>query len=171
AVGAPMPFVFAGIGIEDDHASVAVAVSDIGFVGRRVHNDLSRLAEIGRVIASLALTDVANLEEKSSVLGELQDFGILLAVASDQNIALVVDGEAVVRLGPLKALTRTSPVPNKVTRLIELENGRGWYAAGCNGRVEGCALFIPRKRPCPVHYPDVILGVYGHADTHPEYPV
>ena len=46
----------------------------------------------------------ADLHEELAVLRELQDVRVGAAVAADPDVALVVDGDAVVRLGPLVAL-------------------------------------------------------------------
>ena len=52
-VGAPVPLVRAGVGVEDDDAPVPVAVRDIYFVGRRVGEDFRRLPEVLHVITAV----------------------------------------------------------------------------------------------------------------------
>ena len=55
AVGAPVPLVLAGIGVEHDHAVVAVAIGDVQFVGLRIDERLGRQPQILDVVAALAL--------------------------------------------------------------------------------------------------------------------
>ena len=73
AVGAPVPLVLAGIGVEDDHAMVAVAVGDIHFVGLPCRRTSWPGPEVLDIVAALALAGLADLHQEFSVLGELQD--------------------------------------------------------------------------------------------------
>src|SRR5579871_2884609 len=73
AIGAPMTLISAGIGVIHDHAPVAVTVGDIKLVGLGVHQRLGRQPEVGGVVASLALTGLADLHQEFAGLGKLQD--------------------------------------------------------------------------------------------------
>ena len=128
AVGAPVPLVLAGVGVEHDHAVVAVAVGDVQLVGLLVDEGLRRQPEIVDVVAALARLRLADLHQELPVLRELQHHvvverlraaGLALvllpvlsgrrlprrgrrraaAVAADPDVALVVDSDAVVRVG------------------------------------------------------------------------
>ena len=55
AVGAPVPLVLAGVGVEHDDAVVAVAVGDVQLVGLLVDEGLRRQPEVLDVVAALAL--------------------------------------------------------------------------------------------------------------------
>jgi hypothetical protein len=106
-----------------------------------------------------------DLHQEFSVLSELQDlivrigarltcfrssagtgflhFGIDgAAVPSNPHIALVVDRNSVVGVGPIVALARSAPVSNEVTFLIEFENGRGGHAAIRAGRIRVAICFL-----------------------------
>ena len=48
-----MAHAFARIGIEDDDAAIAVAVGDVGLVGRGIDEDLRRPPQMFRVVAVL----------------------------------------------------------------------------------------------------------------------
>ena len=65
-VGAPVPLVRAGVGVEDDDAPVPVAVGDIHFVGRRIGEDLRRLPEVLHVIAAVVDAVLPQLQQESS---------------------------------------------------------------------------------------------------------
>ena len=109
AVGAPVALHLAGVGVEHRHALVAVAVRHVGLVGLRIDPDLGDAAEILLIVAAGVLAGVADLQQELAVLGELQDVGVLLAVAADPDVALVVDVDAVVRLRPFVALAPGRP--------------------------------------------------------------
>ena len=103
AVGAPVALHLAGVGVEHRDALVEVAVGDIGLVGLGIDPDLGDAAEVLQVVAALVAAGVAHLHDELAIIGELQDLGILLAVAADPHIALVVDMDAMVGLRPLVA--------------------------------------------------------------------
>ena len=124
AVSAPIPFELAGIGVNHSHAFVQIAVRDVCLICFRVDKNLGNATEVLRVIAAARLAGVAELSDELAVLRELQHLGIVRAVSADPHVAFVVDRDAVIRFGPLVALSRTAPVADQVARLIELENRR-----------------------------------------------
>ena len=72
AVGAPVPLVLAGVGVEHDDAMVAVAVGDVQLVGLLVDEGLGRQPQIRDVVAALARSRLADLHQEFAVLRELQ---------------------------------------------------------------------------------------------------
>ena len=60
-VRAPMPLVFARVGVEHDDAVVAIAVSDVDLVRLLVDERLGRQPEILDVVAALALAGLPDL--------------------------------------------------------------------------------------------------------------
>src|SRR5688572_30800675 len=172
AVGAPVALVLAGIGVENDDAAIAVAVGDVGLVGRGIDEDLRRPPQMFRVVAAFVDALSADLQEELAVAGELQDVRVLLlVVAADPDVAFVIDREAMVVRGPLVAVPRTTPVPEQVACLIELEHGRRRRAAASHLWGDGRGLEIVVHGVRPVQDPDVILVVDRDADRHAEHPV
>ncbi len=55
AVGAPMPLVLAGIGVEHDHAMIPVAVGDIQLIGLGIDERLGGQPQILDIVAAFAL--------------------------------------------------------------------------------------------------------------------
>ena len=72
-----MAFVLTGVGVEDDHAMVAVAVGDIEFVSLAIDEHLGGAFEIFDIVAALAQAGLADLHQKLPVLREFQDFVVL----------------------------------------------------------------------------------------------
>src|SRR2546425_3811523 len=65
-----------------------------------------------------------DLHQELAVLREFQDLIVVIkravfapAVAADPHIALVIDGDAVVRIRPIVALARAAPVADEVALL------------------------------------------------------
>ena len=78
AEGAPHPLERAGVGVEHDHAPVAVAVGDEELVRLRVHERVRRLVEVLRVGVALALPGTADLHDELPGLRELEDLMVLV---------------------------------------------------------------------------------------------
>src|SRR5262249_48966451 len=112
---------------------------------------------------------MTELRQELAVLSEFQDVSVVRSIPADPDITLVINGDPVVRLRPFVALPRTAPVPDQVTGLIELENGRRLRATCAGLRISGG--FIRRERVGPMNNPDVVLSVNPHADGHPDVPV
>src|SRR6185436_5376849 len=109
-----------------------------------------------RLAARALLSD---LQQELAVLGELQDVGVGAAVAANPDVALVVDEDAVVAVGPFIALTRTAPVPQQVARLVELEDRRRARAAQLGGLLLDALFLVGERRGAAMHDPDVIVGI------------
>jgi len=88
AVGAPVAMVFAGCAIEDDDASVAVAVGDEHFVVARIHPDLRRTSHQRRVIASARLVVPADGHQDLASLAEFHR-EVALARVGPQEVVMV----------------------------------------------------------------------------------
>ena len=93
------------------------------------------------------------------------------AVAADPHVAFVVDGDAVVRIGPVVALARAAPVADQIAGLIELEHRRRRRAALRGRRIRGRVHFARLERAGAMNDPDVILRVDRDADRLAEDPV
>ena len=115
---------------------VEVAVGDVGFVGLRVDEDLGDAAEVVHVVAvgdGLAVHHaralLAELRHELAVARELQDVRVGTAVAADPHDALVIDDDAVVRVGPVGMQRRTAPAVHDVAGRIEGDHRRRRVAA------------------------------------------
>ncbi len=109
AVGAPEALDLAGVGVHHRDAPVAIAVGDEGFVGFRIDINLGHAPEIFRIAATGVLALVTGLQQELAILGELEDLGILGAVAAEPDVALVVHVDAMHGLRPFVALARATP--------------------------------------------------------------
>ena len=166
AVGAPVPAVLAGVGVEDDDAAVAVAVGHVDLVGFGIHPDAGGAPQVRGVVAAAALAGAADLQQELAVLGELQDVGVAGRVPADPDVTLVVDVDAVLALGPLVAVAGTAPRPQDVALGVELDDRR---------RGDAAHPFLPAlpgvEGQRPVEHPDVVVGVDVDARDLPEHPV
>src|SRR6185436_4874856 len=95
AVGTPVALVRAGVGVENDDATIAVAVGDEDFVRLRVHGDGGRPAQVFGAVAVDGDAALADLQQELSVARELQDLAVAGAVAGQPHFGLVVDRDAV----------------------------------------------------------------------------
>ena len=103
---------------------------------------------------------------------ELQDVRVLGVVAADPDVALVVDRDAVVRIGPLVPFARAAPVPHHVALRVELEHRRRRHAAVDRHLRVGRRLDLPGvERGGAVHDPDVVAVVHRYAYGRPDHPV
>ena len=89
AVGAPVPFVLAGLGVVNDDAMIAVTVGDVQFVGLPVDECLGRQPEIFDVVAAFALAGLADLHQELAVLGEFQDYAVVEVTLHAADLALI----------------------------------------------------------------------------------
>ena len=133
-VRAPVALVRARIGIEDGDAPVDVTVGDEHLVRLGVVSRLRRRGEVLRIVAPVALSEMANLEEEFSVLVELQDLRVAFAVAADPEVALRVDRQPVLVHRPLVAGARPSPSLEEPAVLVELHHEGRRHAAIGGGR-------------------------------------
>src|SRR6185369_17423151 len=94
-----------------------------------VERDLGDLVEREHVVAAGARVGEAELLDELAVLRELQDVAVLAAVAADEQVALGVGRDAVVRLRPLEALSRSAPRADEVALGVELDDRRRRHTA------------------------------------------
>jgi hypothetical protein len=161
----------AGLGIEHDHTAVAVAVGREDFLRGDVHRDVGRRSQpLGR-IAVVALPRLADLQDELAVHGELEELAVLLAVAGKPDEIVAVDEDAVLALGPLIALPRSTPVADQVAGLVEQQHRGSGDAAFCFRWILLGRAFARRERSRSMHDPDAIIFVGGNAGNLPEQPV
>ena len=112
-------------------ALVAVAVGDVGLVRLRVDEDLRDLAEVlGVVAAARSALACRTARGTCRRCVNFRMCAVVAAVAADPDVALVVDGDAVVRLAASRSpRPGPAPVADDVAVLIELEDGRRLRAA------------------------------------------
>src|SRR5580658_8362549 len=158
---------------------VPVAVGYIEFIGLRIDKDLGRLSEVFQVVAAFALTGLTDLHQKFAVLSEFEYRVILRAgaalrcpvVAANPYVALVIDGDPMVRNRPIEALPWTTPIPEKTTLLIELENRRRRYAAFGRRRAGRRVHLARLERARPVNNPNMVFRIGRYADRCTQNPV
>ncbi len=139
---------------------------------------------------------LANLQQEFAGLGELENLVVVktvhlfagfyffiltidraagalctTAVAAKPNVALVVDRDAVRRVGPIVTRARTAPVPDQVSLLIELQNRRRRRAALRDGWIGGGVLLAGFEGTDAVNDPDMTLQVGRNTDRLAENPV
>src|SRR5205823_14528013 len=93
------------------------------------------------------------------------------AVAANPHVAFVVDGDAVVRVGPVVALPRSAEMADQRAGRIELENRRRRRTALRRRRVGRRVHFARLERAGAMDDPDVILRVDRDADRLAEDPL
>src|SRR5262249_9733382 len=165
AVSSPVTLHLAGVGIDHRDALVAIAVGDISLVGFCIDPDLRRPAEVLRIVAAAVRAEMADLQQELAVLGELEDLRVLLAVAADPYVTLVVDVDAMIRLRPLVARSRTAPRTHQIALRIEDQYRRSRAAAFGDRRVElGAPLVVVQPARTAMNDPDVVLLVDPDAD-------
>ena len=150
AVGAPVALELAGVGVDDGDALVAVAVGDVGLVRPSRRRRSSRPCRSARCRCCRSCTPVlADLHQELAVLRELQHHAVAAAVAADPDVALVVDGDAVVRRRPLIAVavaaapvaaagcpadrTRGSAAPSRSTSPVLASSAASFGVDACRG--------------------------------------
>src|SRR5439155_23372296 len=97
------------VGIENNHAMIAVAVRDIDLIGLLIDGHIGRAAEVLGVVAIVLGALMANLQQELPLLRELEDLRIAAAISGDPDVVFVVNEDAVFRLRPLVSLTRAAP--------------------------------------------------------------
>src|SRR5262249_8320476 len=119
AVSPPVAFHLSGIGVDHRYALVEIAVCDVGLVRFRIDPDLGNTPEILEIVAAGILAGAANLQQELAVLGEFEKVRILLAVASDPNIAFVIHVDPMVELRSFLAVHWTASGAHKASVRIE----------------------------------------------------
>src|SRR5213594_239918 len=142
AVGAPMTLVGSRVGVEDDDATVPIAIRDEQLVRLWIDDQPRWPREAHRVVARLGLF-LADPENELSVARELQNLRRRI-LAAHPDIVLVVEVDAVLRYRPLHlrmgppdllaqeltlVVVDRAPLLQEVARLVELEDRRGRKAA------------------------------------------
>jgi hypothetical protein len=168
-VRAPMPLVSAGVGIEHDHAPVAVAVGDEELVGGRVHGEAGGLVDVGSVVAAATRAMLADLEQELARRRELEQIGVLVAVAADPDVVLAVDVDAVLDVRPVVALAGSAPRLEKVAVEIELQDRRRRLAT-VRGLVAQVVVVLV-SRTGPMDHPDAIVRIHRDARHLSQEPV
>ena len=112
---------------------------------------------------------LAELGDELAVLGELQDLGVVGAVAADPDIALIVHEDAVVGFRPVIARTGAAPGVEEIARFVEFQNRRRGLAASAltmlqlaYGAVDGLGA---------MNHPDMIVIVDIDTDRHAHHPM
>ena len=114
---APLALERTGVGVEHDHAAVAVAVGHERFIRLRPHEDVGRLVHALGVGVALAHAPAADLQQELPLVVELQEHVVVeiaqrrrdRRAAADPDVVLVVDGDAVLAVGPVVAGSRARP--------------------------------------------------------------
>src|SRR5579862_3887231 len=194
SIGAPMPLVLSGIGIEHDDAFVAISVRDIQFIGFRIDEHFRRTLQVFDVVAAFALERMPDLHQEFSALRKFQDlivrigarlaslwrgagpvflhFGInRAAIPADPHVALVVDRNSMVGVGPIVAFAGSAPVAYEVAFLIEFKYRRRSHAAFRAGRIRVAIGLFCFERAAAMNDPDVVLRIRRYSDGHSDYPV
>src|SRR6266487_5933274 len=122
AVGAPVPLVGAGPAVEHEDAPVEIAVGDIELVRRFVDLQMRWPAELGLAVRATGRSSLADLLQEFAVRRELQDLMIARIVTGEPDVALLVDENAVLHLGPVIAVGRPAPRAQQVAVRVELEH-------------------------------------------------
>src|SRR5262249_19529693 len=94
-VRAPMTLVGAGVGVEHNDAAIPVTVGNKNLVGFVIHGDAGRSAQMRCVVAVDGHAAAADLQQKLSVLGELENLAVTVAVASEPDVVPGVNSDAV----------------------------------------------------------------------------
>jgi hypothetical protein len=114
---------------------------------------------------------VADLQQKPPGFGELQDVGVLGAVAADPNVVFVVDEHAVLVVGPLVIGRWPAPRLQKVSGQVEFKDGRRRDAAIGLRRVESRVLVVVVQSSGAAVYPNMIVRVDKDTADLTEHPV
>ena len=109
AVGAPVALVGAGLGIEHDDAAVAVAVGHVELVAASSVTMCAGRPSRVLLLEPPGRAGLADLPQEFAVGRELQDLVVVLAVAGEPDVAVLVDVDAVLVLGPVVARARAAP--------------------------------------------------------------
>src|ERR1051326_1910061 len=90
-----MTLVGARPGVEHNDAAVAVTVCNKHLVGFVIHGNAGRPAQVRSVVAVDAHVASSDLQQKLSVLGELEDLTVAVAVTGEPDIVFSVNGDTV----------------------------------------------------------------------------
>src|SRR5262249_55091789 len=93
------------------------------------------------------------------------------AIASDPDVAFVIDSDAMVGLRPFVALAFAAPVSNEITGLIEFQNRRCRQAAGRARRIGGRINFLWFQGALPMDDPYMVLRIGRNSNRVAEEPM
>src|SRR6185503_11312938 len=82
AVGTPVAFELARVGIDHNNALIEITVRYVGFVCFGIDENLGDPSEILGVVAARGFSRVSKLREEFSVLGELENLRVICPVAA-----------------------------------------------------------------------------------------
>src|SRR5207245_951411 len=127
---APHAFEGAGVGVEDNHTTIAIAVGNEHFVRFRIYVDIGSPLEILGVFIPAGLILPADLEEELPVACELQHHIVDRAIrgtttraaAGEPQIAFVVGENAVFGARPVVPLTVAPPGLHEFTAGVVLKD-------------------------------------------------
>ena len=168
-----MRLILPGGHVDHGDALVAVAVAHERLVGALVERDLRHAPEVLEIRAVHLLLRRADLHQELAVVRELEDVRIADAVSADPHVVLVVDRDAVVRVGPHVSVARSAPRLHEIARGIELENRWRGPTAFTDGRIGVGADFgaLVQRGVAAMDDEDVVLRIHANTDGGAEYPV
>jgi len=121
-----MPFVSAGVRVENDHPPIQVAIRDEDLVGLLIYRDGCGLTQSRRVVAAAGFPLLANLQQELPVVRKLQDLAVVAAGAGEPDITSVIDEKSLFAVGPFIARAGSAPGLDDVPVQIKFQNrGRG----------------------------------------------
>jgi hypothetical protein len=137
-----VPLVGARARVEDDDAVIAIAVGDEELVGGGIEAHVGGATEICGISVTLARARLADLHEEAPVARELEDLGVLLAVAGEPDVPLGVHVDAVLVGRPVIARARPAPGLEEIPLGVELHHRRRGRAAGIARRIRRCPALV-----------------------------
>ena len=159
----PHPFERSRLGIEDDHAAVAIAIADEQLVRFGMDPDRRRPIHVLRVGVASALAATSDLHNELAVLRELEQVMVAIRlVPRDPDVPVMRGKDPVLRARPLVTeVSRPAPGLDDVARWIDFPYGR----RGNVGRPLGF------RGARAVQNPHVILCVDMHIGYLPQDPI
>src|SRR5262245_46935163 len=170
AIGAPVPLVGAGRGVEHDDALVAVAVGDEQLVGLAIDHHVGGTPEMLGVVRSARRAGLADPHHELAVAGELEDVPAGLDIVADPDEVVVIDVDAVPIIAPGVARTIAAPALHDLAVLIELDHRRCRHAAFHVRRSCGALLACIESAGTLVD-PDMVLRIDRDAADGADDPV
>jgi hypothetical protein len=169
-----MALVGAGVGIEDDDSTVAIAIGDIRLIRRWIGEDLRGLPEVLNVVAPVVHAVFSELQKELTVAVELENLGVLRSVSCEPDVAFVIHRDSMVAVGPVVAFAGAAPRFDQIPGLVENEDWRGHFAALSERKIPGLhvgGFKVVLNAPGSVYGPHVILSVNGETNGRARDPV
>src|SRR5207248_1508403 len=112
-------------------------VRDVNFIRILVDESLRGQSQVLHVVAAFALTGLTDLHQKAAILSEFQDHVVVeaapsdlsfvvtsaalrtAAIAANPHVTFVIDGDAMIGVGPIVTLSGTAPMAEQVAGRIE----------------------------------------------------